>query len=227
MALIISIETATQVCSVALHAADRLIASQTLHIEKSHAESLLCTIEHLLAISPYEKKDLSAVAVSSGPGSYTGLRIGAATAKGLCYALEIPLIAVNTLEAMAHGMQPYNTTQALLCPMLDARRMEVYCLLVDAKGHTLAPTHPQVIDQHSFQVWLLDYPVLFFGDGAEKCKPFLAHHSHALFIDQIYPQAHHVGTLACAKFKQAAFEDLAYFTPLYLKPFQGKPIKEV
>ena len=226
MALIISIETATKVCSVALHAEDQLVATQTLHVEKSHSESLLCTIEHLLAISPYTKKDLAAVAVSSGPGSYTGLRIGAATAKGLCYALEIPLIAVNTLEAMAHGIQPYNMAQALLCPMLDARRMEVYCLLADSKGHTLIPTHPQVIDQHSFQAWLSDYSILFFGDGAEKCKPLLAHHGHALFIDRIYPKAHHVGTLAFAKFRQAAFEDLAYFTPLYLKPFQGKPIKE-
>jgi tRNA threonylcarbamoyladenosine biosynthesis protein TsaB len=225
MALIVSIETATKVCSVALHAEAQLIATQTLHVEKSHAESLLCTIEHLLAISPYTKKDLSAVAVSSGPGSYTGLRIGASTAKGLCYALEIPLIAVNTLEAMAHGMRPYNTAQALLCPMLDARRMEVYCLLADSKGHTLTPTYPQVIDQHSFQIWLSDYSILFFGDGAEKCKPLLAHHSRAMFIDHIYPKAHHVGILACAKFQQAIFEDLAYFTPLYLKPFQGKLIE--
>ena len=225
MALIISIETATPVCSVALHDKAQLIATQTLHIEKSHVESLLCTIEHLLGISPYTKQNLAAVAFSSGPGSYTGLRIGAATAKGLCYALEIPLIAVNTLEAMVHGMQSYNITQALLCPMLDARRMEVYCMLADARGHILASTHSRVIDQHSFQAWLKDYSVIFFGDGAEKCKPFVSHH-HALFIDHIYPAACHIGALAYVKFQQAAFENLTYATPLYLKPFQGKKIKE-
>lgn len=227
MTPIISIETATKVCAVALHAEGQLIATQTLHLEKSHAELLLCAIDNLLAISPYRKEELAAVAVSSGPGSYTGLRIGASMAKGLCYALEIPLIAVNTLEAMAHGMQPYNTNRALLCPMLDARRMEVYCLIADAHGHTLAPAQPQVIDHHSFQTWLQDYTILFFGDGAEKCKPLLSHHSRALFIDHVYPNAHHIGTLAYAKFQQAAFEDLAYFTPLYLKPFQGKRIREL
>ena len=226
MTLIISIETATKVCSVALHADAQLIATQTLHIEKSHAESLLCTIEHLLAMSPYTKKDLSAIAVSGGPGSYTGLRIGASTAKGLCYALDIPLISVDTLEAMAYGMQPYNTTQALLCPMLDARRMEVYYLLADSQGHVLVSAHPQVIGQDSFQDWLQDYPILFFGDGAEKCKPLLGHHVHTLFIDHIYPSACHIGTLAYAKFQQAAFEDMVYFEPLYLKPFQGQKIKE-
>ena len=125
MSLILSLETATQACSVALHAEGKLIATQTLHIAKSHAESILLTTDRLLAVSPYTKNDLTAIAISSGPGSYTGLRIGAATAKGLCHALHLPLIAVNTLKAMAHGMQPYNTAQALLCPMIDARRMEV------------------------------------------------------------------------------------------------------
>ena len=223
MPLILSIETATKVCSIALHAEAQLIATQTLHVAKSHAETLLFTIEHLLAISPYTKEDLAAVAVSSGPGSYTGLRIGTATAKGLCYALDIPLIAVNTLEAMAHGMQPYNLKKALLCPMIDARRMEVYCLLVDPQGNMLEAPHPEVIDSSSFQTWLADHLILFFGDGAEKCQPLLGPHSHTIFIDYIHPVAHHIGALAYLKFQQAAFEELAYFEPLYLKPFQGKP----
>lgn len=222
MSLILSIETATQACSVALHAEAQLIATQTLHVAKSHAESLLLTIKHSLAISPYTQEDLAAVAVSSGPGSYTGLRIGTATAKGLCYALDIPLIAVNTLAAMAHGMQPYNMTQALLCPMIDARRMEVYYLLVDPQGNTLEASHPQVIDRTSFQQWLTGHPILFFGDGAEKCKPLLAHHPHTLFIDHVYPSAQHVGALAQIKFQQAAFEDVASFAPTYLKAFGGK-----
>ena len=221
MALIVSIETSTKVCSVALHAASQLIATQTLHIEKSHAESLPLAIEHLMDISPYTKKDLTAVAVSCGPGSYTGLRIGISVAKGLCYALQIPLIAINTLEAMVGSIQPYNTAQALLCPMLDARRMEVYCLISDIKNNILLPTHARVIDRHSFQSWFQDTHILFFGDGVQKCKPLLAHHDRALFIDHHLPQAHYVGDLAYTKFQQAAFEDLAYFTPLYLKPFQG------
>ena len=226
MSLIVSIETATQVCSAALHVEAQLIATQTLHIEKSHAESLLCVIEHLLVISSYTKKDLAAVAVSSGPGSYTGLRIGASTAKGLCYALEIPLIAVNTLEAMIYGMQPYNIVQALLCPVLDARRMEVYCLLTDAQGHILADPHVQAIDQHSFQAWLQNSSILFFGNGTEKCKSHVVH-PRALFVDHIHPQACHMGALAYTKFQQAAFEDLVSFTPMYLKPFQGKKAQKV
>lgn len=226
MPLILSIETATQACSVALHAEAQLIATQTLLIAKSHAEALMSTIEHLLSISPYTQKDLTAIAISSGPGSYTGLRIGTATAKGLCYALDLPLIAINTLEAMVHGVQPYNMTGALLCPMIDARRMEVYCLLADAQGHLLLPTHPRVVDADSFQEWLANHPILFFGDGAAKCKPLLATHSQAWFIDQRYPTAHHVGALAYLKFQQGAFEDLAYFEPTYLKPFQGRPMKD-
>lgn len=225
MSLILSIETATPTCSVALHAGAQLVAVQSLHIANSHAESLLLTIDHLFSITPYDKKDLAAVAVSGGPGSYTGLRIGTATAKGLCYALNIPLIAVGTLEAMAHGMQPYNTTQALLCPMIDARRMEVYCLLVDAQGKMLEVPHPQVMDESSFQAWLADYPVLFFGDGAAKCEPLLGAHPHATFIEDICPSAQHIGALAYVRFQQAVFEELAYFEPLYLKPFQGKPTK--
>ena len=223
MSLILSIETATQTCSVALHAGGQLVAVQSLYIANSHAESLLLTIDYLLSITPYNKKELAAVAISSGPGSYTGLRIGATTAKGLCYTLNVPLVAVGTLEAMAHGMQLYNTPQALLCPMIDARRMEVYCLLVDSQGKTLEVPHPQVVDESSFQTWLADYPILFFGDGAAKCKPLLGEHPHATFIEDIHPSAQHIGALAYAKFQQYAFEDLAYFEPSYLKPFQGKP----
>ena len=220
MALLLSIETATQACSVALHHQGQLLATQTLFIEKSHAKALLPAIEHLLAMTPYTPKELSAIAVSEGPGSYTGLRIGTATAKGLCYALDIPLIAVNTLEAMAHGMQPYNTTGALLCPMIDARRMEVYCLITDSQGNVLEDTHPHVVDEHSFQSWLQAHNMLFFGNGAAKCKSLLQQHANALFINNIHPSAHHVGMLAQAKWQQKVFVDTASFEPLYLKIFQ-------
>ena len=217
MALILSIETATKVCSVALHVSGRLLATQTLLVEKSHAESLILTIEHLLTISPYTKKDLAAIAISSGPGSYTGLRIGTATAKGLCYALDLPLIAINTLEAMAHGMQPYNTTQALLCPMIDARRMAVYCLLSDAENNVLEVSNAKVIDHESFDRSLNRHKILFFGDGAKKCKPLLSHHPNAFFLEHVHPAAPHVGTLAYAKFQQGVFENLACFEPLYFQ----------
>jgi tRNA threonylcarbamoyladenosine biosynthesis protein TsaB len=223
MALILSIETATQVCSVALHDQGKLIGCQNLYVAKSHAESLLPMVEYLFKLSPYTKEDLAAIAISEGPGSYTGLRIGTATAKGLCYALEIPLIAVNTLEAMAWEMQPLNYTKALLCPMIDARRMEVYCLVMDNTGHVLEETQPCVIDSGSFQAWLTQNTILFFGDGAAKCRPILEVHKNAIFWDHIYPSAQYIGSLAYSRFQQASFVSLAAFEPLYLKPFQGNP----
>lgn len=217
MALILSIETATRVCSVALCYEGRLVACHTLCIARSHAESLLPMVVHLLDISPYTKKDLVAIAVSEGPGSYTGLRIGAATAKGLAYALGIPLIAISTLAGMVHGMAPYNFSQALLCPMIDARRMEVYCMISDAAGEVLVAPHSHIVTVDSFRPWLKQYPILFFGDGAGKCKPVLEDHCHAIFLDAVYPSAQHVGALAYAKFQQKVFVDLASFEPLYLK----------
>jgi tRNA threonylcarbamoyladenosine biosynthesis protein TsaB len=224
MALILSIETATQVCSVALHDQGKLASCQSLYIAKSHSESLLPMVEHLLKISHCTKKDLAAIAISEGPGSYTGLRIGTATAKGLCYALEIPLIAVNTLEAMAYGVQLFNYRKALLCPMIDARRMEVYCLMMDPTGLILEDTQPCVIDSYSFQDWLNHNTIIFFGDGSTKCKPILGEHQNAIFWDHIYPSAQYMGSLAYSRFQEASFVSLAAFEPLYLKPFQGNPL---
>ena len=219
MPLILSIETATRVCAVALHHNGILVATQTLHIAHSHAESLHTTIAHLLSVSAYTQSDLAAIAVSSGPGSYTGLRLGIATAKGLCYTLGIPLIAIPTLAAMARGIQPYNTTQALLCPMIDARRMEVYCQLMDAQGWVLLEPCAMVIDEASFQQYLTQQLILFFGDGSAKCKPLLAHYANALFVDEVTPDAQHIGHLAQIKFQHGDFQDLASFAPTYLKPF--------
>ena len=126
---------------------------------------------------------------------------------------------------MVHGMQPYNITGALLCPMLDARRMEVYCLLADAQGHLLLPTHPRVMEDHSFEEWLTKHAIIFFGNGVAKCKLLLSHTRRAWCVEACYPTAQHVGTLASLKFQQAAFEEIASFEPTYLKPFQGKPPK--
>ena len=218
MSLILSIETATQACSVALSYEGKLVACQTLCIERSHAESLLPMIVHLLAMSPYTKEDLAAIAISEGPGSYTGLRIGVSTAKGLAYGLGTPLFAINTLAAMARGVAPYNLGGALLCPMIDARRMEVYCMILDATGkEVLVAPHPHVVTENSFCSWLEERPVLFFGDGAAKCQPVLGGHRHAVFLDDIYPSAQHVGALAYHKLQQKVFADLASFEPMYLK----------
>ena len=221
MSLILSIETSGEVCSVALHAASRLGVTHTLHVKQSHATSLVPLIDHVVAISPYTKKDLAAVAVSSGPGSYTGLRIGTATAKGLCYALGIPLIAVNTLEAMVHGIKRYSTLHALLCPMLDARNMAVYCLLADGQGHNLVDSHAQVVAANSFATWLQTHEIIFFGDGSDKCQAIITH-PHARFIAGCYPTACAMGDLAYASFQRSEFVNLDTFAPLYLKPSQSR-----
>lgn len=219
MALILSIETSTSVCSVALHEAGKLVAYQMVAIARSHAESLLTMTTHLLQLSGHTPKDLQSIAISEGPGSYTGLRIGAATATGLCYSLNIPLIAVNTLEAMVYAVQPLNITRAFCCPMIDARRMEVYCLVADAANNILEAAHPRIITEHSFDNWLSHHFMLFFGDGAAKCKPILAHYNHAIFIEGIYPSAQQIGALAYTHFQQNNFVDINLFSPQYLKPF--------
>lgn len=223
MSLILSIETATTVCSVALHHHGQLLGIQTLYIEKSHSGLLAPVIDSLVKYCGFTLSDLSAVAISEGPGSYTGLRIGVSTAKGLCYALDIPLIAVNTLEAMAFGVNKYNISEALLCPMIDARRMEVYCLLADHQMNIVEPTRPEVIEEASFEDVLLKKQVLFFGNGADKCKHVI-NSEHAVFIDDVYPDASNIGFLAVRKFEEQQFEDVAYFEPFYLKEFRmSKP----
>ncbi|OJW72138.1 MAG: tRNA (adenosine(37)-N6)-threonylcarbamoyltransferase complex dimerization subunit type 1 TsaB [Candidatus Amoebophilus sp. 36-38] len=226
MALILSIETSTSVCSIALHNQGNLLGYQSLFVARSHAESLLAMIDHLLDLTHYSPKDLQAVALSEGPGSYTGLRIGTATATGLCYALNIPFIAINTLESMVLAVKPFNITHALCCPMIDARRMEVYCLITDAIGNILEEAHPHIVTENSFEIWLRENKVLFFGDGAGKCKPILSEHQNAIFIDGIYPAAKEIGTLAYTHFQQQKFIDIAHFSPRYLKPFQSnlKPV---
>ncbi|MBL6446368.1 tRNA (adenosine(37)-N6)-threonylcarbamoyltransferase complex dimerization subunit type 1 TsaB [Fulvivirga sp. 29W222] len=219
MSLILSIETATAVCSVALHHNGQLIGTQTLYIEKSHSGLLAPVIDSLVKYCGFTLNDLSAVAVSEGPGSYTGLRIGVSTAKGLCFALDIPLVAVNTLEAMAFGVNKYNRSEALLCPMIDARRMEVYCLIATHNMEIVEHTKPEIIDTTSFENFLLKSKVLFFGNGAAKCEEVITS-ENALFIDNVYPDASNVGFIAYRKYQEQKFEDVAYFEPFYLKEFR-------
>jgi len=220
MSIILSIETATKTCSVALHQDKTLLGLQEAHLDKSHSSLLHVMIDNLLQHCEVASDQLDAVAVSVGPGSYTGLRIGVSAVKGIGYALDIPVIAVNTLEAMARGVQKYNLSKSWLCPMLDARRMEVYCLLQDNIGTLVKETQPLIIDEKSFQAELDQHSIIFFGNGSNKCQPLLQHHSNANFIDGIQPSAHWIGELALEKYEKEEFEDLAYFVPFYLKKYR-------
>jgi tRNA threonylcarbamoyladenosine biosynthesis protein TsaB len=221
MALILSLETSTSVCSVALHQDGKILGTSEIHKEQSHASKLAVLIDEVLKLGGFTPNQLNAVAVSSGPGSYTGLRIGASTAKGLCFALNIPLIAVDTLFLMAMQANAMNLGKAMLCPMIDARRMEVYCLITDAELQVIQPVEAKVIDEHSFQDFLQQRPVIFFGNGAAKCKAVLQD-KHALFLDQVYPSASALGIMAYEKFKRSQVEDLVSFEPFYLKEFLVK-----
>ncbi|MEQ9413709.1 MAG: tRNA (adenosine(37)-N6)-threonylcarbamoyltransferase complex dimerization subunit type 1 TsaB, partial [Cyclobacteriaceae bacterium] len=212
------------VCSVALHGDGIIKASSHLFISQSASSQLAVMIDELLKRCDLKPNQLNAIAVSEGPGSYTGLRIGVASAKGLCYALDIPLIAVNTLESMVHKIATQFSDGIVLCPMLDARRMEVYCLLANNKGDILEPTQAKVIDESSFADVLSQKKMVFFGNGAAKCKEAITS-ANATFLSDIVPSAEQIGELAFKKFQSEQFEDLADFEPFYLKDFLIKKPK--
>lgn len=217
MALILCLETATKSCSVALAKDGKLLACQEEISEKySHSEQLTVFIEKLLKEQHLQAKDLDAIAVSKGPGSYTGLRIGVSTAKGLCFALDKPLIAISTLEAMAIGMIQKQPGK-MYCPMIDARRMEVYCSLYK-DGQQLTDVAAKIIDKNSFSKELENEEVLFFGDGADKLQEIITH-PNATFVANVFPTAKDMVRLAEEDFQEQAFEDVAYFEPYYLKDF--------
>lgn len=224
MSLILSLETASTVCSVALHDDGIIKASSHLFISQSASSQLAVMVDELLKRCDLKPNQLNAVAVSEGPGSYTGLRIGVASAKGLCYALDIPLIAVNTLESMVQKIATQFSDEIILCPMLDARRMEVYCLLANNKGDVLEPTQAKVMDETSFEEVLSKNKVVFFGNGAAKCKEVITN-ANAIFLSDIVPSAEQIGELAFKKFQTQQFEDLANFEPFYLKDFLIKKPK--
>ncbi|MCM1034267.1 MAG: tRNA (adenosine(37)-N6)-threonylcarbamoyltransferase complex dimerization subunit type 1 TsaB [Paludibacter sp.] len=216
--LILNIETSTNVCSAALSENGILLRYHIDTETHNHAKQLPLFIEELLGWLDLEKKTLDAVALSQGPGSYTGLRIGTATAKGICYGRQIPLIAIDTLQILAQGVT--NRTEAdYLCPMIDARRMEVYCTLYDKDVQKLSETAAQVIDENSFGEWLAQGKIYFFGDGADKCKEVLSH-ENAVFMEGIMPDARNMVSLAEAAFRAREFADIAYFSPYYLKEYQ-------
>jgi tRNA threonylcarbamoyladenosine biosynthesis protein TsaB len=225
--LILHIETATDICSVALSEGDRQLSLIESDQERSHASLLNSFIRQSAAQAGKELKDLQGVAVSKGPGSYTGLRIGVSTAKGLAYALEIPLIATSTLESMASGSPSHTAVRELisshgdrllLCPMLDARRMEVYAGFYTSKGELFRQVSADIIDEESYQEILEAHPVCFFGNGADKCKEVLDH-PNAHFIDGINPSSATMIAPVLKKYQLKLFEDVAYFEPFYLKDF--------
>ena len=217
MALILLIETATKSCSVSLSSDNKIIVcKEEVNRQYSHAEKLTVFIRELFKTEDLSIKDLDAIAVSKGPGSYTGLRIGVSTSKGLCYALNIPLISVSTLKAMAFGMAQKEESD-LYCPMIDARRMEVYNAFYNSTNKEIRGIQADIIKAHSYQKEL-DKKVLFFGDGAQKCKQIIQH-PNAKFLDDIFPSSKDMLEIANEKFSEKIFEDVAYFEPFYLKDF--------
>jgi len=227
MALILSIETSTTECSVAISDKGKVVVYEKLFLEKSHANLLTLAIESVASHANIELADLDAIAVSKGPGSYTGLRIGVSTAKGLCYALDKPLIAINTLKAMADEVNCFNTHNMLLSPMIDARRMEVYTALFDADLNEIKGTSAKILDEHSFDETLESTNVLFFGNGSNKFQELVQNKTAAHFIDNVSPSADAVGRLAFESFNNGTFEDVAYFEPFYLKDFKATTPKKL
>lgn len=216
--LLLNIETATKNCSVSISKENKIIALKELNDGNySHAEKLHELIKQVVLEANLELSDLNAVAVSKGPGSYTGLRIGVSAAKGLCFALDIPLISVNTLQSLALSI---SIDKGYKIPLLDARRMEVYSQVFNEKTQNITEVRAEIITSDSFSDFLNDQKVYFFGDGAEKCKEIITH-ENALFIDNKFPSANEMSALSYNKYKINDFEDVAYFEPFYLKEFLG------
>jgi len=212
MSFILHIETATNVCSIALAGDGQLLSLRESTIRNIHATVITRFIDEVLKSSNLDLSAIDAIAVSEGPGSYTGLRIGVATAKGLCYALDKPLIAVPTLQAMASGIrQSAWDNMILFCPMIDARRMEVYYALYDFNGNEIRETCAEIIWEDSFSDILAGHTIIFGGDGTPKCREVLKSQENAIFIDEFNASAQYMVTLAEDRYVRKEFEDLAYF----------------
>lgn len=224
---ILLIETATEVCSVALVEDGVILSQKESTIPNVHSTHLTVFIEDLLN-NQSEKFKLNAVAVSIGPGSYTGLRIGLSVAKGLCYSMGIPLIAISTLQALALGATQLiaedEINNVLLCPMLDARRMEVYSGIYYPDGSEYRQIAAEIIDETSFREVLENHKIYFFGSGMEKCKSLL-HHPNAFFLHGVNPSAVNLAIPAQWMYADSQFSDIAYTEPIYLKEFYTKPPK--
>jgi tRNA threonylcarbamoyladenosine biosynthesis protein TsaB len=217
MALILNIETATTVCSVSLAKDGKLLSLKEQNGDYSHAENLTLFIEDVCKQANINLSQVDAIAISKGPGSYTGLRIGVSTAKGLCYSLDKPLISISTLLSITQSIvqsSKFKVGRAdFFCPM------EVYCSIYDFQGNVIKETAAEIIDEHSFADILKTNKVIFFGDGASKCKETFSNNANAVFIDDIVPSAKDMIMLSEKAYNAKQFEDVAYFEPYYLKDF--------
>ena len=220
---ILSIESSTDFCSVAVSDETTVVAHKEISQPRSHASMLAPIIDEVIKEAGITIKELSAVAVSEGPGSYTGLRVGLSTAKGICFGAKIPLIAINTLAILA---QQGKCEQCdLIVPMIDARRMEVYAALYDRALNVKREIAADIVDENSYLEFLEKHPVYFFGNGSAKCREKITH-PNAHFIENIYPLAKWMFPLAEKAKAKEDFKDVAYFEPFYLKEFvASKPKK--
>ncbi len=219
MAFILNIETSSTVCSVSLSKNAELISFKEVDDGFTHAENLHVFIEEVLKTANISVKELNAVAISKGPGSYTGLRIGVSAAKGLAFSLKIPLIALDTLQLMTNSALIKDDATAVYCPMIDARRMEIYTAVYDKDLKQIKDTEALIVDENSIQPLSKFEKIYFFGDGMQKCKEVLSSLKNAAFIDAILPSAKNMCTLSNKKYSEKKFEDVAYFEPFYLKDF--------
>ncbi len=216
MAIILNLETATTNCSVSLSKeGNTMILKEDYDKNYSHAERLHIYIDEVLKSAHVKPNQLDAIAISKGPGSYTGLRIGVSAAKGLCFALNKPLISISTLEALAHQVKD---CEGVIVAMLDARRMEVYAAIFDSNYNQIRETQAEILNGLSFSTYLEKGKVFFIGNGVEKTKTLISH-PNAIFIEDKLPTAKEIGLLADHKYKIGDFEDVAYFEPYYLKDF--------
>ncbi|WP_192346429.1 tRNA (adenosine(37)-N6)-threonylcarbamoyltransferase complex dimerization subunit type 1 TsaB [Algoriphagus sp. Y33] len=224
MAVILSLETSTPVCSIAVHQKGVLLGKKSLDVPGAHSEKLMGMIQSLLEECSLTINQINAVAVSEGPGSYTGLRIGVSVGKGLAYAGDIPLIAVSTLKALSYGARVQIKNQGLIVAMLDARRMEIYWEVFDYDLNSVRELDSEIIDAGSFSGLLEKGTVFFVGDAVKKVSEVIAH-PNAVFLD-VKISAEYIGVLAFEKFLRAEFADVAYFVPNYLKEFKALQSKK-
>ncbi len=226
MVSILNIETSTTVCSVSVAVDGDIVATKEQNTGYTHAENLTTFIDDVLCDANLKLSKMDAIAISSGPGSYTGLRIGVSTAKGLCYALNKPLIAVDTLRYLANMVVQQNVDKfdemTLFCPMIDARRMEVYCGLYNLDNEEVQPISALIIDDNSFANILERHNVIFFGNGANKCRSVFDNVDNATVMDGMELSAKGMGEPSYNMYLNKNFMDVAYYEPFYLKDFVAK-----
>ena len=223
MSIILNIETSTKNCSVSLAKNGKILAIKELNNGNySHAEVLHPFIVDVLKESNLSSKDINAVAVSKGPGSYTGLRIGVSAAKGLCFTFDKPLISIDTLSSLSHSI---SIEKGIIVPMIDARRMEVYAAVYDVNHQQIRKIKAEIIDESSYSEYLDNNKVYFLGDGVQKCKEIIKH-KNAVFMDEKFPSSKEMAQLSFDKYKISDIENVAYFEPFYLKDFIVIPEKK-